>query len=127
MASVKIMHVDADEDVRTIAEMSFGLEPDIELMQFGSGQEALENVDRVDADVIVLDYVLPEMNGLEILKRLRGIPRFARTPAVFVTAKAENETRGELMDAGAAGVITKPFDPMTLAKAVIGFCDTQMA
>jgi DNA-binding response OmpR family regulator len=65
-------------------------------------------------DVVLLDVMMPGMDGPGVLKALRELG--AATPVVFITARAQSHERSRLIDLGALGVITKPFDPMSLAK-----------
>jgi len=67
-------------------------------------------------DVILLDVMMPEIDGIETLSRLRGLPGHAETPVIFMTARTMDHERTLYLDLGALGVIAKPFDPMTLAK-----------
>jgi two-component system, OmpR family, response regulator len=69
-------------------------------------------------DVILLDVMMPEIDGIETLARLRGLPGHAQTPVIFMTARTMEHERSRYMELGALGVIAKPFDPMTLAKNV---------
>ncbi|MDH3691600.1 MAG: response regulator [Gammaproteobacteria bacterium] len=120
MREISILHVDDDDDIRTITQIAFSLHPEIELTQFGSGEEAVSFAATGNADILLLDFMMPGLDGLATLEKLRELPQYKNTPAVFMTAKAEKGMKGILMDAGAASVITKPFDPMTLGDTVIG-------
>ena len=119
MHNVSIIHVDDDEDIRTIARIAFSLNPVFELTQFESGAEALSFAPTMNADLLLLDFMMPGLNGLATLEKLRELPHYKSIPAIFMTAKAENDMKGTLLDAGAASVITKPFDPMTLGDTVL--------
>lgn len=124
MKNLIVVHVDDDEDIRTIVQISFSLEPGIELIQFESGNDAIAAAETLAPDLIVLDYMMPGLNGLETLQELRMVQSCSDTPVVFMTAKAEEDMRGQLISAGAVGVITKPFDPVTLARKVSQFATT---
>lgn len=119
MHKISIMHVDDDEDILTIAQIAFSLNLHFELTQFASGADAVSCAPALNADVLLLDFIMPGLNGLATLKKLRELPQYKNTPAIFMTAKAEDNMKGMLLDAGAAGVITKPFDPMTLGDTVL--------
>lgn len=89
-----------------------------------SGREALEVVAEQRPDAIVLDVMMPEMDGPTTLRTLRAAPETASIPVVFLSAKAQAADRAELASLGAEGVLTKPFDPVTLADeiaAVLGW------
>lgn len=119
MHEVSILHVDDDDDIRTIAQIAFSLHPEIELTQFGSGAEAVSFAPTLKTDILLLDFMMPGLDGLATLEKLRELPQYKNTPAIFMTAKAEKDMKGVLLDAGAVSVITKPFDPMTLGDTVI--------
>ena len=79
-----------------------------------SGSAALEVVERFCPDLILLDVMMPEMDGPETLKRLRELPNIDRIPTVFITAKAQPQEIARFQALDVAGVLTKPFDPATL-------------
>ena len=120
---MRILHVEDDPDIREIAALAFALSPEVELRQCSSGPEALEVAPTFDADLFLLDVMMPGMSGVEVLAQLRDAPATADVPAVFMTARVQPSEVKELEDKGAAGVIVKPFDPMTLAdqlKSIVG-------
>jgi len=119
MHELSILHVEDDEDIRTIAQTAFSLHAEFELTQFASGADAVSCASGLNADLLLLDFAMPEMNGLETLEKLRELPQYKNTPAIFVTAKAEENMKEMLLDAGAISVIVKPFDPMTLSNTVM--------
>ncbi len=85
-----------------------------------SGQRALEVVEAFAPDVILLDVMMPSMDGPATLEAMRALPAFANTPVVFMTAKVQAREIAEYLELGAIGVIRKPFDPMTLADELQG-------
>ncbi|MFW5947818.1 MAG: response regulator, partial [Gemmatimonadota bacterium] len=89
-----------------------------ELELCASGTEALEAAPGFRPDLILLDVVMPELDGLATLEALRALPETADTPVIFLTARDRPEDVARLRDAGAMGVISKPFDPATLALEV---------
>ena len=119
MSLLSVLHVDDEPDIREVAAMSFDLDPDISLVSAASGAEAL---DRLEAgcrpDVILLDVMMPELDGPGTLARLRQIAGHERTPVIFMTARAQSSELSRYVALGALGVIVKPFDPMTLAASV---------
>jgi CheY-like chemotaxis protein len=86
----------------------------MQVTQSASGPEAIEAVAGIEPDLLLLDVMMPEITGPELLAQLRKFERLRETPAVFLTAKAAPEDIDKLMQAGAAAVITKPFDAMKL-------------
>lgn len=75
-----------------------------------SGEAALELLARARPDIVLLDYMMPNMNGIEVLRRLRADPATADLPVIMVTARAENEATVEALEAGADDYVTKPID-----------------
>ena len=82
------------------------------------GAEALEKVSSFLPDLILLDYMMPKMNGLEVLKRLREDAQYKRIPVILLTAKATQEDKVRGLDAGADDYVIKPFDAFELLARV---------
>ena len=80
--------------------------------------EAIELANDVHPDLVLLDVMMPGMDGPETLRRLADSPRTAAIPVVFITARTQTHEVAEYRSMGAVGVIAKPFDPMTLAENV---------
>ena len=118
MSACRLLHVEDEPDIREVVEMSLALDPDITLKSCASGPEALVAVADWTPDVILMDVMMPKMDGPETLKHLREDARTAKIPVVFMTARAQTHEMEHFLSLGAAGVIPKPFDPMTLAAAV---------
>lgn len=117
--SLKVLHVDDEPDIREVASLSLDLDGDMEVRSAASGTEALGVLaDGYRPDVILLDVMMPDLDGPGTLQRLRRLPGLEATPVVFMTARAQSHEQGRFVDLGAIGVITKPFDPMTLAKEI---------
>lgn len=118
MSGLRVLYVDDEPDIREIAALSLQLDTDIEVRTAESGPRALALIagGEWSPDVILLDVMMPVMDGPGMLKALRASGAGAATPVVFITARAQSHERGRLMELGALGVITKPFDPMLLAK-----------
>ncbi|WP_339773145.1 response regulator [uncultured Pseudosulfitobacter sp.] len=115
---IKILHVEDDADIREIAQLALGLSGDFEVVQSASGEEALLMVQAFIPDVLLLDVMMPGMTGRQTLERMREIPALEKTPAIFMTARAQNSEVEELRGLGAAEVISKPFDPMSLGDQI---------
>jgi two-component system, OmpR family, response regulator len=115
----KILHVEDDPDIQEIAIMVLETLGGFDVRQCDSGPEALAVAPEFRPDLFLLDVMMPEMSGPETLRRLREVPDFSNTPAVFMTAKAQSEEIQAFLDYGAVGVITKPFDPMELTEQIL--------
>ncbi|MCY0148804.1 response regulator [Hoeflea sp. G2-23] len=112
---LKILYVDDEDDIREIAGMSLELDPDIELRTAASGSAALAIVQEWLPDLILLDVMMPGMDGPETLARLKQDEVHGSVPVIFITARTRPEDIECFLGLGAEGVISKPFDPMTLA------------
>ncbi len=110
----KLLVVDDDEDIRTVTSLTASRLGHWEVAVAGSGPEALRVAERERPDVILLDVMMPDMDGPATLARLREQPGCAAIPVIFLTAKAQQHEVSQLRSLGAAGVIRKPFDPTAL-------------
>ncbi|OOZ40560.1 hypothetical protein BOW53_07205 [Solemya pervernicosa gill symbiont] len=121
--TICVLYVEDEPDIREVAE--FALEDEgFELIQCASGLEALEKGEGLTADLILLDVMMPGMDGPSTLTRLRELPNLCNTPAIFMTAKVQPNEVAEYKAMGALGVIAKPFDAMTLADVIRGHLET---
>jgi two-component system OmpR family response regulator len=118
---VKVLIIDDDADIRSIAAMSLTRLGGMDVIEAGGGAEGVRTARTEAPDVILLDMMMPAMDGLETLAALRSQPATARTPVIFLTAKAVGRDIERLTALGAAGVLIKPFDPRTLAENVRAF------
>lgn len=113
-----VLLVDDEPDIRRIGELSLRGVGRLEVLLASSGAEAVELAARAQPDVILLDVMMPGMDGPSTLAALRARPETAQIPVVFVTAKVQRREVDHYRALGAAGVVAKPFDPMTLAADV---------
>jgi len=111
----RLLYVDDDPDIQIIASMALVEIGGLDLRMCSSGREALACYADFAPQLLLLDVMMPGMDGPATLEALRRSPGWAATPAVFVTAKVRNQERQRYLDLGAVEVIPKPFDPMTLA------------
>lgn len=115
----KILVVDDDSDILMIVDYCLSMIPGIELGLVQSGEEAIEKALSMEPDLILLDVMMPQMDGVATLKALRLIPKFSKTPVYFLTARSQKKEIEEYLKIGADDVILKPFDPLTLSQIVI--------
>lgn len=114
----KILCIDDEEDILQVAKLSLESVGGFTVATCGSGKGAVSQVGGIRPDLILLDAMMPEMDGPATLKELRGNPLLALVPIIFMTARVQPTQLEEYIALGASGVITKPFDPMTLSAEV---------
>jgi len=118
MALDRIMLVDDEPDIRTIAELALSRVGGWQVQLAESGEDALAQLAREPADLVLLDVMMPEMDGPTVLKRMRESETLAHIPVIFMTAKVQRREVDHYLDLGAHGVIGKPFDPMRLPEEI---------
>ena len=112
---MKVLVIDDEPDIRRIARLGLSRVGGMEVVEASSGTDGLARARADKPDAILLDVMMPGLDGPATLARLREDPETAGLPVVFLTAKAIGAEVDRLRGLGAAGVLTKPFDPMTLA------------
>jgi CheY-like chemotaxis protein len=114
----RILIIDDESDIREVAQVSLEMMGGWQVIASESGRDGLEKakVDRPDA--ILLDVMLPDMDGPTTLKNLQADPSTSHIPVVFLTAKIQTADRKRFADLGVVAVIAKPFDPINLASQV---------
>lgn len=113
------MCVEDDADIRTILSFSLGRVGGYELLLCAGGQQALDAVEGFGPDLVLLDVMMPVLDGPQTLQRLRQLDCMQGVPVVFLTAKAMQGEIEALLEHGATGIIVKPFDPMQLPKDLV--------
>ncbi|MCC7530690.1 MAG: response regulator [Candidatus Melainabacteria bacterium] len=116
----QVLLVDDDLNIRTLAQMGLEGLTDWKVELAGSGAEAVIKATELQPDLIILDVMMPGMDGPTTLTELRKIENLAATPVIFMTAKAQTHEVELYQMMGAKGIITKPFDPMTLSDDIQG-------
>ncbi len=115
----KILAVDDNPDNTTIVEELF--HEDYDLRTVATGEEALEIALDFQPDLILLDIMLPDMDGLEVCRRLREYPSLSHTKIIMVTAKRGLEDKVTGYEVGANDYITKPFEEENILESVAFF------
>lgn len=110
----KILCVEDEPDIRAVVKLTLESIGGFTVELCESGHEALSKAPEFGPDLIILDVMMPDISGPATLEALRKLPALRKTPVVFMTAKTQAQEIQRFEDAGALGVITKPFDPMTL-------------
>ena len=114
----RILYVEDEGDIRTVTAMALEAVGGFTVITCSSGIEALATAPDASADLILLDVMMPGMDGLATISALRGLSQTADTPVIFMTAKVQASEIQHYMHLGATGVIAKPFDPMTLSAQI---------
>jgi two-component system, OmpR family, response regulator len=114
----RILLVEDDPDVQVVAEFALSSVGGFSVEVCGSGREALDRVAGFAPDLILLDVMMAGMDGPSTLRALRQLPATADTPVVFMTAKVQPHETARYRELGSLAVISKPFDPATLADAL---------
>lgn len=114
----RVLYVEDDTDIRTIASMALEVVGGLTLQACPSGAEALAAAGAFAPQLFLLDVMMPGMDGPTTLARLRDLPAMREVPVIFMTAKVQASEVEQYKALGALGVISKPFDPMTLAGQV---------
>lgn len=114
MAGRRVLLIEDEDHVREVAQMSLELMADWDVAVAASGEEGIHRARELRPELILLDVMMPDLDGPATFERLRADPTTASIPIIFLTAKARPADRVRLTELGALGVITKPFDPATL-------------
>lgn len=125
MAKFRILVVDDEEDVRTIERIA--LSPRYEVVEARDGLDALEKLERAEPDLVVLDIMMPLMDGIETCRAIRKNPKFRDIPVLFLSVRKEKAEIKEGYEAGANLYLTKPFDPDRLVKNIERFFEESKA
>lgn len=130
----KILHVEDDPDIQAVVRMALENIGGYKVQSCPNGRKAIEYVLTDPPQLILLDIMMPDIDGLSTLHAIRALPNESDIPVIFVTAKVQKHEIDEYKSWGAAGVICKPFDAMTLSQTVGEFweewkrrCDTASA
>ena len=115
---MKVLVIDDEEDVRFVAQLSLGRVGGMTVLEATSGEEGVARARSERPDFILLDMMMPGMDGAATFRELRKGVETAAIPVVFLTARSMASEVQRLKDLGAKGVVLKPFDPMTLAAEI---------
>lgn len=113
-----ILYAEDEDDIRAIAQIALEDIGCFTVRYCSNGRKALEAAKDFIPDLVLLDVMMPEMDGPSTLRELRKIKKFAMIPVIFMTAKIQASEIAEYKSLGAIEVIAKPFDPMTLADSI---------
>ncbi|HVL32751.1 MAG TPA: response regulator [Actinomycetota bacterium] len=111
------MVVDDDRVIQQLVEVNLELEG-YEVVKAGDGEEALTAIESFNPDLIVLDVMMPRMDGREVCRRIKGNPETQHIPVIFLSARAQDMDVQSGLELGASAYLTKPFDPVDLIETV---------
>jgi len=114
----RILIIDDEDDIREVAAMSLETVAGWEVMVASSGAQGLSRAAMYKPDAILLDVMMPGMDGPTTFRELRKNPATAQIPVFFLTAKVQAADRRRFADLGIEAVLVKPFDPMTLSTQI---------
>ena len=110
----RVLYVDDDPDIREIAELALRDLAGFTVVVGSSGAEALELVRSFDPQLVLLDVMMPGMDGPTAMQQIHNDPTVGSVPVVFLTAKVQRDEVERYLRLGAVDVIAKPFDPLAL-------------
>jgi two-component system, OmpR family, response regulator len=114
----RILLVEDEVDIQAVARLALEAVGGFTVAICGSGSEAIQTAPAFAPDLILLDVMMPGIDGPGTLKALREIPAVADTPIIFMTAKVQPNEKAHYKELGALGLVAKPFDPMTLSTTI---------
>ena len=114
----RFLYVEDEPDIRAVAKLSLEAVGGFAVSACASGQEALSAAPGAGADLLLLDVMMPGMDGPSTLRALRDLPATAHTPVIFMTAKVQAAEVAQYKGLGALEVIPKPFDPMEISAQI---------
>ena len=115
----KILYVEDDPDIQEIARLALEEIGGFNVRTCNLGKEALEIAPQYKPDIILLDIMMPDMDGITTFKEIKKNPELADTPVIFLTAKVQSEEIREYEKLGVTGVLYKPFDPLVISDSIL--------
>jgi two-component system, OmpR family, alkaline phosphatase synthesis response regulator PhoP len=116
----RILIIDDEESIQTVVKFGLNLTTPWEVFTASSGAEGISKAQLEHPDVILLDVMMPEMDGISTFRELQRRDNTQHIPVIFLTAKAQASEKRLFTDVGVDGVITKPFNAMDLAQQIVG-------
>jgi two-component system, OmpR family, response regulator len=118
-----VLVVEDDADIQKVIRMSLKMRGVTEIVVVDNGTDCINRLSGFTPDVILLDVMMPHLDGYETCRRLKESLATRAIPVVFLTARVQKADRERGMKLGAAGYLTKPFDPMTLHDQIVAVLD----
>lgn len=118
MIKKSILLIEDEETIQEVVQVGIEIESGWQVAIASSGLEGIDLAQTQQPDVILLDVMMPEMDGIDTLSHLKGNYKTSAIPVIFLTAKAQAEEKNQFQSLGVVDVITKPFNSMTLASQI---------
>ena len=118
MPPKRILMIDDEEGILAVVRVGLKLTAGWEVLTAVSGTDGIEKAKIERPDAILLDMMMPDMDGIETLGRLKGDPQTEGIPVILITAKVQGGTANGVANLDLAGVLTKPFDSLTLNERI---------
>jgi CheY-like chemotaxis protein len=118
MITRRVLVVDDEDDIREIAQISLEMVAGWKVLTASSGSAGLEIANADQPDAILLDVMMPGMDGPTTFQKLQADPAIRHIPVILLTAKLQSDDRRRFAALGVAGVLAKPFDPLKLAEQI---------
>jgi two-component system, OmpR family, alkaline phosphatase synthesis response regulator PhoP len=115
----RILIIDDEPDIREATQLCLEVAKGWEVLTAGSSSEGLVTAASEQPDVILLDVMMPDMDGIATFEQLQANPKTRQIPVILLTARAQSVDRRQFTQLQVAGIITKPYDPLTLADQII--------
>lgn len=114
----KVLIIDDDADILTVSSMALKTLLHIEVLCAGSGQKGIDLALTSSPDLILLDMMMPVMDGITTMQKIKENPQLKNIPIIFFTAKVTKDEISKYKELGILDIITKPFDPLSLGKSI---------
>jgi DNA-binding response OmpR family regulator len=115
---MKVLLIDDADDIRKIAGMSLRHIGQFAVEEADCAKNGLEKMRMTAPDVVLLDMMMPDMDGMDVLRIVRADAQLCQIPVIFMTARVQSAEVAHYLELGASGVIEKPFDPLTLPNEI---------
>jgi two-component system, OmpR family, alkaline phosphatase synthesis response regulator PhoP len=118
MATKRLLIIDDEETIQTVVQFGIRMIASWDVLTASSGIQGIQTAQIEQLDVILLDVMMPEMDGIATFKALQAHPATEQIPVIFLTAKAQTAEKRQFNDLGISGVITKPFNSLDLPEQI---------
>ncbi|MBW4520549.1 MAG: response regulator [Scytolyngbya sp. HA4215-MV1] len=118
MMGKRILIIDDEETIQTVVQFGIRMATGWEVLTAGSGEQGIQTAQTEKPDVILLDVMMPEMDGIATFKALQSHTETEQIPVILLTAKAQTADKCQFNDLGVSGVITKPFNSLNLPEQI---------